>query len=116
MMVGLFSDWRDVTVSTDYELATVLGVAVQVAFMIRQRHWSVFNCLRKPERTVVNIQPLDLEPHGDFVQLYESLHFGGDTLGSVQRRDAMAEWARQPVAFSIQQQDALTWWICVNIG
>merc|ERR1711870_75413 len=53
-MVGLFADWRDIAIATPQAHSTVLGLAVQVADVLRQRRWSVFNALRKPERTVCN--------------------------------------------------------------
>merc|ERR1719421_2111061 len=41
-MVGLFSDWRDITVPcSDY--ATVLGFCLDLAGVIRNRRWSVFD-------------------------------------------------------------------------
>ena len=67
MAIGLFADWRDITLRLDFELGTVLGTVLQVAHKIQHRQWSVFNALRKPERTVVNVQPLDFERVAGFV-------------------------------------------------
>ena len=44
-MVGLFADWRDITVSTDFEDATILGVILEVADILRLRRWTVFDAV-----------------------------------------------------------------------
>merc|ERR1712149_36500 len=50
MMVGLFTDWRDLCIGVDFELATTLGTMLQISHKIQHRRWTVFNALRKPER------------------------------------------------------------------
>lgn len=111
MGLGLFSDWRDISVGVDFELATVLGTLMQLAHKIQHRQWTVYNALRKPERTVVNILPLDCAKRENFVNLSEHVLRGGDAFGKVYKRTDECDWARQPAVFNISQQDAGTWWI-----
>jgi len=116
MAVGLFSDWRDISISIDYKLATTLGTILQLCHKIQHRQWSVFNALRKPERHVVNIQPLDFEKKSGFVHLGENLWHGGDQLRKVKQREKVMEWVRQPATIVIEQQDEETWWILLNVA
>lgn len=116
-MIGLFSDWRDMSIGVDFELATLLGTLVQLFHAFTHRLWTPFNALRKPERTIVNIQPLDMEPRSHFHHLGENLWHGGDRLreGPPKRPERM-EWGRQPLTFNLEQQDENTWWILVDVG
>jgi len=116
MYVGLFSDWRDLHVNVDFNLATVLGTILQINYKIQHRQWSVFNALRKPERTVVNIQPLDFEQRGGFKNLGENMWRGGDQLGAKEKREMRMEWTQQPGTFVIEEQDEGTWWILISAG
>lgn len=111
MGVGLFADWRDISFNVDFQLATTLGTVLQVSHKILHRQWSVFNALRKPERTVVNVQPLDFTKRAGFVHLGENLWHGGDRLVKPEPRGKVMDWARQPANFTIEQQDEETWWI-----
>jgi len=116
-MLGLFADWRDMTVGVDADMATVLGTMVHLLHTIQQRRWSPFNALRKPESCIVNIQPLDMEPRSHFTHLGENLWHGGDCLDmppAVRPREM--EKGRQPLTFNIEQQDDTTWWIMMDIG
>merc|ERR1719401_2489859 len=86
-------------------------------YVIQNRQWTPFNALRKPERTIVNIQPLDMEPRSHFTHLGENLWHGGDKLGDRKYgRPEKMDWGRQPLTFNIEQQDSTTWWIMVDIG
>jgi len=116
MSVGLFADWRDLSVSIDRDLATTLGTVLQVSHKIQHRQWSVFNALRKPERTVVNIQPLDFERRAGFVNLGENMWYGGDQIGREEKRKDEMNWVHQPAAFVIEQQDEDTWWILASVA
>lgn len=116
LMIGLFADWRDLAVGVDFELATVLGTMMQLMNALQQRQWTPFNALRKPERTIVNIQPLDMERRSHFTHLGENLWHGGDVLGHKQERPPVMDWGRQPLTFNIEQQDETTWWILIDIG
>jgi len=116
MMMGLFADWRDLAVGVDIDSATVLGTMLQLLHAIQHRHWTPFNALRKPERTIVNIQPLDMEHRSHFSHLGENLWHGGDVLGNQVLRGPETDPGRQPLTFNIEQQDQTTWWILVDIG
>jgi len=115
-MVGLFADWRDIALSADFELSTVLGMALQVNHAIQHRRWQVYNALRKPERIVVNMQVLDVEPRGAFKQLGEHLFWGGDRFGRKQNRGERMDLMKQSVSFSIDQKDSLQWWVGFSVG
>jgi len=116
MMIGLFADWRDLAVMVDIELSTVLGTMMQVLHAVQSRHWTPFNALRKPERTIMNIQPLDMERRSHFTHLGENLWHGGDVLGKQEERFDEMDAGRQPLTFNIEQQDETTWWILIDIG
>jgi hypothetical protein len=111
MAVGLFSDWRDLSVSCDMDFSTILGTLLHINYKIQHRQWSVFNALRKPERTVVNIQPLDFQPCAGFHQLGENMWRDGDQLAHPPKRPGEMDYAKQPANFVIEQQDEGTWWI-----
>jgi len=114
MAVGLFADWRDISVNVDFGLATTLGTTLQLSHKILHRQWSVFNALRKPERVIVNILPLDLQHRSGFVHLGENLWHGGDKFGKPEQRTDELPWSQQPANFVIEQQDDSTWWILVS--
>merc|ERR1712232_1454437 len=78
MMVGLFVDWRDIAIGVDFELATVIGTILQMSHKIQHRQWSIYNALRKPECTIVNVQLVDTTPRGGFRLVHESGFWGGD--------------------------------------
>ena len=44
-MVGLFADWRDVSVAAPWD-GTVLQLLLEVYDVLRLRRWKVFNPLR----------------------------------------------------------------------
>eukprot|EP00928_Gymnodinium_smaydae_P015765 TRINITY_DN15841_c0_g1_i2.p1 TRINITY_DN15841_c0_g1~~TRINITY_DN15841_c0_g1_i2.p1 ORF type:complete len:1655 (+),score=203.56 TRINITY_DN15841_c0_g1_i2:23-4987(+) len=115
MCIGLFADWRDLWISTDAELATTLGTVLQTSHKIQNRQWSVFNALRKPERTVINIQPLDFEPHAGFVNLQEDLWYGGDQVGRDRWRGNDMSWTHQPANFAMTQTDKETWHVSASV-
>jgi hypothetical protein len=116
MSVALFSDWRDLYASVDFDLATVLGTILQLYHKIQTRQWTPFNAIRKPERTVINIQPLDFEKRMGFKNLGENMWRDGDRLNENEQRTNQMGWAQQPATFVIEQQDEDTWWVLVNVG
>merc|ERR1712190_13915 len=68
-MVGLFSDWRDVSLaapapSTARGGVTVLGMVLELTGLIRNRQWEKFDALQNAERILVNILALDERPRG----------------------------------------------------
>jgi len=112
--VGLFADWRDLSIGVDFEMATTLGTILQISHKIQQRQWSVYNALRKPERTVINIQPLDFEKRSGFMHLGENMWHGGDQIGRPEGRTSEMAWVHQPANFVIEQQDEDTWWVLAS--
>ncbi|CAE8635336.1 unnamed protein product [Polarella glacialis] len=107
-MIGLFADWRDIAVSTAKLDSSVLGVVLEVADVLRLRRWSVFNALRKSERTVVNFQGRDLRVlGGGFSQVPESLWQNGNRLQ--QPTGERIELVNQPLQFDIQEETSDHW-------
>jgi len=115
MAVGLFSDWRDLYVSVDFDLATVIGTILQLQHKLKHRQWSPFNVLRKPERTVINIQPLDFEKRAGFKNLGENMWRDANMLNHKEPRANMDE-KKQPAMFDIRQQDKDNWWVLANVA
>mmetsp|Transcript_115258 Transcript_115258/g.209817 ORF Transcript_115258/g.209817 Transcript_115258/m.209817 type:complete len:174 (+) Transcript_115258:3-524(+) len=115
-MVGLFADWRDISVRTAWDEATVLGVVLQVADILRLRRWSVFNALRKPERTVVNFDSRDPRRHGSFKQLSPALWDGGDTLGTKVTRSDQLDWVHQPLQLDICEESSQQWLLYMRLA
>lgn len=117
MSVGLFSDWRDLALGVDRDLATTLGTTLQVYHKIQHRQWSVYNALKKPEAMVVNVQPLDFSKRAGFVNLGEHMWRHGDQLGAAPRqREKNMDWVPQPATLVIEQQDTDTWWVLASAG
>jgi len=114
--VGLFADWRDVAVATASADATLIGVVLQVADLLRLRRWSVFNALRKPERTVVNFHGRNPRRQGGFAQLPQSLWEGGDTFGRRATRSDHLEWIHQPLQIDIGEESSQRWWLYVRMA
>lgn len=117
MLVGLFSDWRDLALSINFELATVLGTLLQVSHKIQHRLWTNYNALRKPEAMVINIQPLDFEKHAGFMHLGENMWRDGDKIGKPEKRTAeQLPYVHQQMNCVIEQQDEENWWILMSVG
>ncbi|CAJ1406898.1 unnamed protein product [Effrenium voratum] len=114
MAVGLFSDWRDLFLRVDFQFATVLGTVLHLYHKIQHRQWTVYNCLRKPERHVVNVQPLDFERKGGLMHVGENLWHGGDQLSSPEIRDSTISHVHQPLTVVVEQQDEDSWWVLVS--
>merc|ERR1712150_323483 len=115
-LVGLYADWRNITVQTDVPTATVLGVALEVAHILRARRWAVFNAIRKPETMMVNFQPLDAaapESRAGFKQLGEELWRIGENMQQEKRSDDLA-WAPQPLSLTFEEGDKEHWWLMIS--
>eukprot|EP00929_Paragymnodinium_shiwhaense_P061539 TRINITY_DN30737_c0_g1_i1.p1 TRINITY_DN30737_c0_g1~~TRINITY_DN30737_c0_g1_i1.p1 ORF type:complete len:1678 (+),score=279.29 TRINITY_DN30737_c0_g1_i1:122-5035(+) len=115
---GLFSDWRDIHVNTSVDAATVLGVVLDIAHMLRTRQWALFNPVMKQEATMVNFQPHDTLPassRGGFKQLPETSWRLGNRLERVDRRTDSLFDVPQRLTFGIEQQDNDDWYINVNM-
>jgi len=80
--------------------------------MLRMRRWTVFNALRKPERTVVNFHSRDFRSHGGgFAQVPESLWKGGRS-----ERTADDLWLGQPLQFDIHEESNQIWYIYARMA
>merc|ERR1712039_1015715 len=89
----------------------------QLSHVIQNRQWKPFNALRKPERTIINMQPLDMAPRSHFAHLGENMWYGGDQVrAGPPRREEKMEPGRQPITVNIEQQDETTWWILIDVG
>lgn len=71
--IGKEPEGRNVGSCRAQELGTTLGTVLQLSHKIQQRQWTVFNALRKPERAVVNIQPLDFERRSGYLTMGENM-------------------------------------------
>ncbi|CAE7588482.1 unnamed protein product [Symbiodinium sp. KB8] len=108
-MVGLFADWRDICVPTHLEDATILGVLLDVADILRLRRWSVFDAVRKGERTVVNFDLRDSRRHDGFRQVPEAFWRSGRQVSAW----SQWEWLYQPLQFDIVEEHSQRW--CVHL-
>lgn len=95
----------------------MLGTLLQLDHAIQHRKWVPFNALRKPERTVLNMLPLDVEHRSHFQHLGDNLWRFGDLYpqGTPKRPNDMDD-ARQPLSITIKQQDVDSWWVLLDVG
>lgn len=114
MAVGLFADWRDLYVNVEFDSATVLGLMLQLSHKIQHRQWSPFNAVRKPERIVINFQPLDFQKRAGFKLLGENMWRDGDLLNQGEERPNQMGPGQQPATFVIEERDENNWWIFAN--
>merc|ERR1712060_64875 len=91
-------------------------MGVQLVHVVQNRQWTPFNALRKPERMIINMQPLDMVRRSHFQHLGENLWHGGDQRENVPTRPKVMPWARQQMTLNIEQQDETMWWILVDVG
>ncbi|CAK9093705.1 unnamed protein product [Durusdinium trenchii] len=106
-MVGLFADWRDVSVAAPWD-GTVLQLLLEVYDVLRLRRWKVFNPLRKAERTVVNFDlrdPRALSTAG-FVQVPEAFW-----RSPYRANWNQWEWLHQPLQFDVVEEHSERWCI-----
>ena len=81
--MGLYADYRDVSVQIPYDSATVIGVLLEFSHKIQNREWNSYNSLNQQDRTLVNFLMQDRIPRGTrpgkFVQVPDMrLYKGGD--------------------------------------
>eukprot|EP00439_Symbiodinium_sp_Y106_P074257 s1144_g14.t1 len=78
------------------------------------RQWVPYNALRKPERCVVNVQPLDFERHGGLMHVGENMWTGGDQLATPETRNGLAH-VHQPLTMGpLVEEDEETWWVLLS--
>jgi len=115
IMIGLFSDWRDMAVSCT-EHSTLLGFALDLADSVRQRRWTMFDPIQNSQRILVNILPLDEQPRGPrhFRQTRVHEYHNKRTSPGRRRRD----WrdAHRPMRITLEQEALDAWWVSLDLN
>ncbi|CAD7974530.1 unnamed protein product [Amoebophrya sp. A120] len=62
--VGLYADYRDLTLQVPHDSATVWGTIQTLYTKIKHREWRLFNPMQFEEQTVCNVTLLDSTPRG----------------------------------------------------
>jgi len=115
-MVGLFSDWRDMSVPWSTS-ATVLGFSVDLAENIRHRRWEVFDPICNSERILVNILPLDEQVRGPQEFCQTRLHeYGNRRFTHPQKRRADNKHHHRPARITLEQEAVDVWWINMELN
>ncbi|CAE7716658.1 unnamed protein product, partial [Symbiodinium pilosum] len=114
-MVGLFSDWRDLTVACS-SLVSLLGFCLEVADLIRFRRWKMFDPVHNSNNILVNILPLDEQARGgQHFQQTRAHEYGGLRRSQPDRRRAYKA-AHRPMRITLEQEAPDAWWINLNIN
>jgi len=114
-MVGLFSDWRDLTVPCS-SLVSLLGFCLDLADLIRYRRWTVFDPLTNAQNILVNILPLDEQVRGEQQFLQTRAHeYGGRRNSSLDRR-RFYKAAHRPMRVTLEQEAPDAWWISLDLN
>jgi len=114
-MVGLFSDWRDVTVPCS-DRSTLLGLCLDVAETIRYRRWNAFDPIQNSERILVNILPLDEQARGaQHFRQTRAHEYGGRRTSSSRERRASKQ-AHRPMRVTLEQEAPDAWWLSLDIN
>jgi len=117
-MVGLFSDWRDITVPCSGH-ATVLGFSLDLAEVIRNRRWTVFDPIANSERILVNILPLDEQARGSqqFQQTRAHEYRGRRHQSGSEIRERRANRGHhRPMRITLEQESVDAWWLVFDIN
>jgi len=114
-MVGLFSDFRDITVPCG-NLATVLGLCLDVADAIRHRRWSVFDAIQNSERILVNILPLDEQARGTRQFRQTRAHEYRGRRGSTPGERRAYRAGHRPMRITLEQESLDAWWLSLDIN
>jgi len=114
-MIGLFSDWRDTTVTCSPS-ATVLGLCVDIAENIRHRRWTVFDAMQNSQRILVNILPLDEQARGpqEFRQTRAHEYRDRRFKSAGQERKSFKGNGR-PMRLTLEQEAEDAWWISMDM-
>eukprot|EP00811_Abedinium_folium_P036715 NODE_9399_length_1427_cov_3.552308.p1 GENE.NODE_9399_length_1427_cov_3.552308~~NODE_9399_length_1427_cov_3.552308.p1 ORF type:complete len:274 (+),score=60.86 NODE_9399_length_1427_cov_3.552308:61-882(+) len=119
-MVGLFSDWRDLTVPCSSQ-CTALGLLLDVADAIRHRRWAIFDPLQNMERILVNILPLDEQDRGvascsgRFFRQTRAHDYRDRRLEVAPPRSGHRARHR-PMRITLEQESWDIWWIVLDIN
>lgn len=113
-MVGLFSDWRDLTVPCS-SLVGLLGFCLDLADLIRHRRWTVFDPVNNAQNILVNILPLDEEVRGEQFLQTRAHEYGGRR-GSPNDRRRCYKAAHRPMRLTLEQEAPDAWWISLDLN
>jgi len=114
-MVGLFSDWRDATVTCS-SASNLLGFCLEIAELIRHRRWSVFDPFQNSENILVNILPLDEQARGPHQFQQTRAHEYGGRRGSAPDRRRSYRGAHRPMRVTLEQEAPDAWWLTLDIN
>ena len=112
-MIGLFSDWRDVTLSCGNS-TTVLGFCLNLAEMIRHRRWAIWDPLQNSERSLVNILPLDEQVHGSHAFQQTRSHDYNSGPRATQWKRTTCRMHHRPLQITLDQESEAKWWILLR--
>jgi len=117
-MVGLFSDWREVSLPTcPGDGTTVLGLVLQLTSLVRARQWTKFDALQNSERILVNILALDERPRGacGFQQTRSHEYYWQERLAQPRTR-SWRETALRPMRITLEQYEPSSWWLALDLA
>ncbi|CAE7514114.1 unnamed protein product [Symbiodinium microadriaticum] len=114
-MVGLFSDWRDVTIACSSSVS-LLGFCLDVADLIRFRRWAMFDPVQNSNNILVNILPLDEQARGrQHFKQTRAHEYGGMRQAAADRRRAYKA-PHRPMRITLEQEAPDAWWVNLNIN
>jgi len=114
-MVGLFSDFRDVTVPCGLP-TTVLGFCLDLAAVIRHRRWTVFDPMQNSERILVNILPLDEQVRcAQQFRQTRAHEYRGRRRREPSERKTWKQHGR-PMRITLEQEAVDAWWISLDVN
>mmetsp|Transcript_106721 Transcript_106721/g.311987 ORF Transcript_106721/g.311987 Transcript_106721/m.311987 type:complete len:1437 (-) Transcript_106721:107-4417(-) len=114
-MVGLFSDWRELTLAGGGGLS-VVGLLLQIMSTIRGRQWTKFDALQNSERILVNILPLDERPRGSCGFRQTRSHEYNREQFQQQRKRFWSQGALRPMRLTLEQFELETWWLSLDLS
>ncbi|CAJ1342122.1 unnamed protein product [Effrenium voratum] len=116
-MVGLFSDWRDLTVPCSSSVS-LLGFCLDLADTIRNRRWAMFDPAQNSRSILVNILPLDEQVRGEQQFLQTRAHEYGNRRQSRcdRRRSYKCPQGHRPMRLTLEQEAPDAWWISLDLN
>jgi len=114
-MVGLFSDWRDAHVACSSD-ATLLGLCLDVADLIRQRRWTIFDPIQNSRSVLVNILPLDETVRSSRGLQQTRAHEYRDRRYSRPRGRKSQRCEHRPMRITLEQESMEVWWLALDIN
>jgi len=115
-MVGLFSDWRELSVAaTPHCRLTVLGIVLEMAMRIRARQWSKYDPVQNGERILVNILAMDERPRGACGFQQTRLHEGWPE--HLEKRGRVwSSTALRPMRLTLEQYELQRWFLALDLA